>query len=127
MNNLADRINSIESQRLELDAMMAALKPDFEAHITDKNIPLNERWRFWLDAPDDLKNHLENLPCSDAAPLICTFLVDAITDSGVEHGECHTRIDIGSEVKELVTTEADAALVTEEVLHQNLGSFCYDL
>ena len=32
------------------------MKGDFEAFITDKSIPLNERWQVWEDAPESLKN-----------------------------------------------------------------------
>lgn len=39
-----------------LEEKMKGLRPEFEAFISDKSIPLEQRWQTWVDAPDSLKN-----------------------------------------------------------------------
>lgn len=39
----------------QLEDEIKALKPEFEAYISDKSLPLTERWHTWIDAPDSLK------------------------------------------------------------------------
>lgn len=49
-------IESLVSQIVALEHEMKQAKPEFEAYIKDKSIPLTQRWQLWLDAPDSLKN-----------------------------------------------------------------------
>ena len=49
-------IERLVQQIVALEQAMKAVKPEFEAYLVDKSIPLAQRWQLWLDAPDSLKN-----------------------------------------------------------------------
>lgn len=38
------------------NAMLEQMKPEFKAMITDKSIPLDERWDMWQAAPNSIKD-----------------------------------------------------------------------
>lgn len=112
------------------------LKPDFEAYIKDREIPLEERWEFWRLAPDQLKRH-------DNWIFHGSSLLDKIIDNGCNCWGRGTLVDIADEIcniqeniryceehpdypygREL--TQGELNVLKEEMLSVNLGSFKYD-
>lgn len=54
----------IQVINLEKDAVMQKyknVKTAFRSYITDKNIPVLERWDFFVNAPSELKNNKDSI------------------------------------------------------------------
>lgn len=116
------------------------LRIEFSKYITNKEIPLADRWEVFIAAPRDLKKHEEYIITAKSdglkyvmdkwfdAPEVYgrgkqIYMADVFVDC-VHHGEIHPssfayRMD-EEKAKELLTQ------ALEEVLSNNLGSFCYD-
>lgn len=52
---LDNKIKSYLEQKDQLEKSANTLKSELKKYITDKNIPLLERWDYYLNAPGDLK------------------------------------------------------------------------
>lgn len=124
----------------DLKANTENLKVEFSQYITNKEIPLAPRWEVFIEAPHDLKNHEEYIITATSNGLKYVmdnwfgrsssysrgnqiYMADLFVDC-VHGGEIHPSsfdYEMDTEQAEQLLTEA-----LEEVLSNNLGSFCYD-
>lgn len=49
-------IKMVQEMEAAVKAASDKLKPAFVEYITNKELPLDERWLFWVSAPKELKN-----------------------------------------------------------------------
>lgn len=91
-------------------------KEAFEAYITDKSIPLDLRWSLWLDAPSELKNNQSDIHHWKSV------------DEDLQFGGWFSRYQTLSTVDmlEMVEGEDDREAFKEEILENNLESYCFD-
>jgi hypothetical protein len=54
---MQDKIQAIIARVQAVNEELRQLRPEFVAFITDKSIPLTERWDTWESAPSELKDH----------------------------------------------------------------------
>lgn len=57
MSIITNKKEPLASIITEIEAGVLLTKIHFEKYISDRTIPLQERWEFWENAPDYLKNH----------------------------------------------------------------------
>lgn len=116
------------------------LKSEFCQYITNTEIPLADRWEVFIDAPYDLKNHEEYIITAKSEGL--KYVMDnwfgrsSVYSRGntidmailfvdcVHGGEIHpSSFDYEMDEEKAMELLSEAL---EEVLRNNLGSFCYD-
>lgn len=52
---MQEKIQSLLDKLLKAQQELEQLKPEFKIFITNKEVPLDVRWNFWVAAPDSLK------------------------------------------------------------------------
>lgn len=136
MTDILKRIQDLKQMKIELEKESAKLKADFKEYISDKSLPLAERWKIFAKSPDELKEHsnyiiraktrglnyvLENW--FDAPEVYgrgkrieTAYLFDNVFDSNLNYNPKYF-----SDEKVALCKEA-----MEDILSQNCGSFCYD-
>lgn len=60
--NIQQKIEQINQKENQLRIDRLSVKTEFIAFIQDKNIPLVERWKTFINAPDDLSDQLDSFP-----------------------------------------------------------------
>lgn len=124
----------------ELKKNTENLKSEFSQYITNKEIPLAQRWEVFIEAPYDLKNHEEYIITATSTGLKYVmdhwlgpsnyysrgsqiYMADLFVDC-VHGDEIHPSsfdYEINKQQAEVLLTQA-----LEEVLSNNLGGFIYD-
>ena len=130
----------IQAINLEKDAVMQKyknVKTAFRSYITDKSIPVIERWNFFLNAPSELKNNKDYIWHPNSKYLKkeldrftdipevygrgkAIYVTDFFTDVVFEG-----KIWIENVYDEKIT-EDDIKNALEEILAQNLEYFHFD-
>lgn len=135
--NIKEKIDQVTQEKEELNKKMLSLKNEYEQHITNKEIPLMERWEFYLNAPAELKNKKTSL----IRPK--TGFLTHVKENWFDAPECYGRgkpIYIDSLFEDLVYEgkiylenfdlnkfdEEDIELALEELLEMNLEYFTFD-
>lgn len=59
--NLREKIYAINAEKQEIMQKYRGVKTEFRSYITDKNVPVLERWDFFVHAPSELKNNKDYL------------------------------------------------------------------
>jgi len=119
---------------------MLQLKADLEIFITDKDIPLVDRWDIWKNAPSCLKvaksyyydmwlgdDHLTDCLSDDYARHESVCMVDFI-DRLIENKYCELTEGIpDDECPDQDTWEPEGMdMLKKKILADNMGSFVYD-
>lgn len=53
--NIQEKINQLNKEKNELENKYKQLKSEYLQYITDKKIPVLERWEFFISAPSEMK------------------------------------------------------------------------
>jgi len=116
-------IEEIKGRIEELQSSIEKVKAEFRAVITNKDIPLDERWDFFVRSPDILKEHQN---------WIAHFDIEKETDFSYyddfyfeRYQTIHTS-DLVERVEEREKFANYVVPLKEEILHKNLGGFQYD-
>lgn len=111
------------------------LRQLFESYIADTEVPLEERWKAFVDAPDDLKLKDSGTDMFDALP------DDFVMYDGPVHADRHEVISTKRIVERIIDEQqhpdvpdqhkeefmsVDVDALKEEILLKNMGSFEYD-
>lgn len=142
-------IQEFNAEMQSLASRLASMKQEFEAIIVDQSIPLDERWKFWCDAPVNLKNTsrwVEHFECfklygerlygrSDYRfnwysdwniEKYETVYMQNVLENLEEQRACDERI-ADEEFEEYEWTDDNVInMFCEEVLQKNLHSFVFD-
>lgn len=59
---LVDLENQLEENTLSITAESLSIKQEFVKFINDESIPLRERWDFFINAPDTVKEQKKEIP-----------------------------------------------------------------
>lgn len=124
----------VDDAKKPLDAALKEARREMERYITNKSLPLTERWEFFMNAPASLKNHLPSI----YTPRSKSFesLIAEILESDRRRSTYDTS-DMLEGVAEPFQDNPDThfwwdekkyrvADALEEVLAKNLGSFVLD-
>lgn len=137
---LQEKIQAYNQAKKDLEKQAKALQGEFQKYIVDKNIPLVERWEFFVNADDNFKNHKDWIYSAKGQGM--KYVMDNWFNAPEVYGRGKT-IDVGSLFgdcvhngnlypenfaykmqKEDAQEYLESAL--EEILKENLGSFCFD-
>ena len=138
--HILEKMNEYQKEKNTLESKASKLKSEFREHITDKSIPLVERWEFFADAGDEFKEHSDWIIRANSVGL--KYVMDNWFDAPEVYGR-GKRIDVVECFEECVyegelhvdnfgydgdDEEAEKCLTEalEEILERNLGSFCID-
>lgn len=135
--DIKEKIQAVNLEKEALIQKYQALKTEFQSYITDKNIPVIERWEYFREAPSELKDNLDYIwhPKSK-------FLqdrMDRFSDIPEIYGR-GKKIEVTEFFEDLVwgskiwmqnlsdksLTEDDIKNALEEILEQNLEYFHFD-
>lgn len=124
--DICDLIHSYEQ-------LGAQVQLAFESFISDKDIPLSDRWAIWVNAPDSLK-------CSEGwlYHWFSTEIDDGVCyDGRIWHAERYSVVHIANvieRIEEMSKDELDFLCIDQEmidnekelILKRNIGSYQYD-
>lgn len=97
-------------------------KESFEAYIKDKSLPLELRWKMWLDAPTDLKDKDPYVVQWGSLPKDSVGYDGNIWDA--QKYETIYSVNLVSAAEQYEEIDVDA--LKEEILEYNLESYDYD-
>lgn len=133
------RIANLNELQKKVDEESSAMKADFQRLITDKTIPLVERWDFWISAPSSLKEDHDWLPqYGTLQNRYAKFYCDAPEVYGrgrqVEWSEIldfvfaeDGTVDACSNYKGVVVfTQEEMTELLESILSDNVATFKFD-
>lgn len=148
-NQIAEMKALKEKQEAELRAKTASMQKDFENYIKDKSIPLMTRWNAFLEAPEELSDHLDSFPTFhyDTIGVGLDFFMDELMSSYVTFND--KKIDLKNIVSMYIKEDSTVNLemvklylenhkysdqqlkeniiaLVEEILEHNLGAFEFD-
>ncbi len=129
MTHIANKIN-------DLNCYIESFREEFTSFIQDKDIPLEKRWKVFADAPSDLKNHdtsLVRFNCLGQDDIgyegrVChleryqTVTTNQLVENYMDYLFCRRDYSLDTQLWEF----PEIALLMEEILAMNLGSFTYD-
>lgn len=138
--SIIHKIEEYNRRKNQLQTEAQNLKKEFEAVIVNKEIPLLERWKIFINADDDFKNHSDWIHSAQSDGM--QYIMDNWFDAPEVYGR-GKQIDIADMLCDCVGEEEfypenfcrtksieDAMILLEqaleEILSENLGSFCYD-
>jgi len=137
MTDILERINDLNRKKQELQKESDKLKREFSSYISNKDIPLHQRWKTFCKAPDELSNHERYLINARTKGL--QYIKDNWFDAPEVYGrgkkistkEMFDRVFSTHDLKysKQDYTEKEIALykeAMEDVLSQNCASFCFD-
>lgn len=127
------------------EELTVQVKKKFEAIIVDKEIPLNQRWQFFIDAPSALKNQeawiqhfkvLDRLEKNiswydefNTDKYQTVYMADIIhsTEDNIAYYVEHPKVKpYGKLAKHFLDDPSIIDEWKEEILSRNLDSFVYD-
>jgi hypothetical protein len=129
------KLNDIISRHTAIVKAHKDLQADYWNYITDKSVPLMDRWEVYVRAPDELKEHDDYIVEFDSPFLQSLFdVADGCLgrhDTIYIHDKiCHIIydgiIDLYGNDLQYEYTEADVHEAMEELLECNLLSFIND-
>lgn len=129
------KLNDIISRHNAITKAHENLQADYRLYITDKSIPLMDRWEVYVKAPDELKEHDDYIVEFDSPFLQVLFDVsDGCLDRHdtiyIHDKICHIIydgiIDLEGNDLQYEYTEADVREAMEELLLMNLSYFTFD-
>jgi hypothetical protein len=126
MNTLEERIKTFTAEKENL-------KNDFAKYIADKSIPLDERWEFFIEAPDELKNFeqwiyefkclsidwYDDFHFDRRQEVSAEYIIDSL-EWKREEAEDEGDEDEAKKWRDIIP------LIKEEILDQNMEGFCFD-
>lgn len=137
MTDILARLKELKDKKAELERELAKIQKDFEVYISDKSIPLGERWAIFSKSPDELNEHNEYFIQANTAGL--QYILDNWFDAPEVYGRGKriktkdlfedTFKDSKLEYNPEHHDEKEIAFykeAMEDILSQNCGSFCYD-
>lgn len=117
-----------------LNKLLKEKKIEFESFITNKNVPLDQRWNLWVKAPSELKNKSSSIEYfkeidSDQimyeGELVHTDRYQTIEMVlAAENYEWKLKYPRPTDVHEY--TQEGLNRFKEEILNRNIESFIYD-
>jgi hypothetical protein len=125
------KINYLADQRIKV-------KDEFTWYISNKEIPLEERWEFFLNAPEWLKNtttYIYHFKCLEKYTTGKygneNFYEDEIYQCVDKHetptvGCILESIDDNKEIEESKFSDQDIIDLKEEFLENNIGAITFD-
>lgn len=135
--DIKEQINLVNLEKQAVMQKYANLKTAFRSYITDKNIPVVERWDYFIGAPSELKNSKDYIwhPKSEFLKNVFrkfseipevygrgkTIYLSKLFDDIIWEGEICME-----NVYDEKTTEEDVKNGLEEILAQNLEYFKFD-
>jgi hypothetical protein len=135
---LQEKLDQLNKERVELDAKYKQLKGEYTKFINDKNVPLMERWTFFVNAPAEMKGRHDWLlrPSSKFLKWVMEHWFDApevygrgkpiyvaeLFEDLVNNGKIH----MGNVYLDDGLTQGDVEAGLEELLRTNLEYFTYD-
>lgn len=137
---LQEKIKAYNQAKKDLEKQAKDLKSDFEKYLINKSIPLVERWEFFVNADDGFKNHKSSIWRANSEGM--QYVMDnwfnapevygrgkkietsEIFGDCVHHGNIYPENFSYKMQKEDAQELLEEAL--EEILNNNLGSFCFD-
>jgi hypothetical protein len=127
----------IRTTQNSIDSLIA----EFEPHITNQTIPLEERWKFFIQAPDWMKKNSDSIEHFDslqhfqeddrniAEDSIYSYLskgeilsTDVLIDGLLENMNIYEE---GNEYRTCLSLE-DVTNLQEEILRKNLKGITFD-
>lgn len=135
--NIKEQIQAVNAEKLAVTQKYKNLKAGFRSYITDKSIPVVERWEFFLNAPSELKDNKEYIWHPNSKYLKAR--VDRFSDIPEVYGRGKA-IYVNEFFEEVVwegkiwmenvydkkISEDDIKNALEEILSQNLEYFHFD-
>lgn len=138
-----------EKQEAELRAKTASMQKDFENYIADKSIALMTRWNDFLEAPEELSDHLDSFPTFhyDTIGVGLDFFMDELMSSHPpyqdktidlknivslyikEDGTVNlemVKLDLENDKYSDEQLKENIIALVEEILEHNLGAFEWD-
>jgi hypothetical protein len=134
-------IQEMQSKLDQYQQLLKEIKKDYQSVIIDKNIPLDERWEFFKNAPAELKQHSPYGFHLSAFPSSWNWY----SDYDCERHQTVDLFDLVSELEEDVERLADGddamffytekvlknnpnavSEIKEEMMRLNVSSFTFD-
>lgn len=132
--DIIEQVKVLQTEKETLENKFSKCKADFKSYITNKTIPLLERWDFYLNAPSELKEKSDWLirPKSDFLYYVRYHWLDAeygrgkriYIDQLFEDFIYKGKVDSESVLK--IYSEQQIYLGLEELLDMNLEYFTMD-
>lgn len=131
----------ISEKFIDLQNKIQSIKEEYIKYITNKDIPLEERWSTFINAPQELKEH------DTYGPKFKNIPNDFVMYEGPIHADRGYTInikDMFEEIEEVLSEiksgtyepiykwhiksyeKLDVNALKEEILEKNIGSFDYD-
>ena len=137
---LQEKIQAYNQAKKDLEKQAKDLKSDFEKYLVNKNIPLVERWEFFVNSDEGFKNHKRSIHRANSEGM--QYVMDNWFNAPEVYGR-GKRIDVADLFGDCVHNgniypenfsykmqkeDAQELLeeALEEILNNNLGSFCFD-
>jgi hypothetical protein len=137
--HILEKMSDYHKEKNALEAKAEKIKSEFKEYISDKSIPLVERWNFFANAGDEFKEHSDWIIRANSVGL--KYVMDNWFDAPEIYGrgkridvvECFEDCVCDGELNadgfgDLDEEEAIKCLTEalEEILERNQGSFCID-
>lgn len=133
--DILEKFEAYHKDKQALEAKANKLKSDFREYISDKSIPLVERWQFFINTGDEFKEHSRWIIRPNSTGL--KYVIDNWFDAPEVYGR-GKRIDIAECFEDCVDAEeiypenfsgsmdkeeAEKCLTEalEEILEKNIG------
>ena len=129
------KLNDIVARHKVIIQAHTDLQSDYWTYITDKSIPVMDRWEVYVEAPKELKEHDDYIVEFNSPFLQLLFDVDNGYLERGQHIYIHDRIchiiydgiiDLERNNLQYEYTEADVHEAMEELLLKNLSYFTFD-
>lgn len=127
---------TLVQQREELNEKFQALQDHFDSIVGNSEIPLAERWVFFVNAPDDYYNHASDMTELSDYPLLARASTDILESGEVGKGVDVNIIDFMYCIKEDGTvderympkwwTKEEVMGFMEQVLESHYATFTVD-
>jgi len=137
MTDILERLADLKQQEANLKKEAKKIQKEFENYISDKTIPLGQRWFLFVEAPDNLSNHERYFIKANSKGL--QHIKDNWFDAPEVYGR-GKRINTKTLFEDIFgdeSLECDSEYYSDEeielykeamedILNQNCASFCFD-
>lgn len=143
--SLVEKLKTIRQKEAEVQKLIAEASSEFKTYITDKNIPVLTRWKFFNETGNNFKNHQRYIPSFKSAGM--KYIKDNFFDAPEVYGRGKT-IYIKNIFEDLVYEDENGEMVIEaesfsmsydeetnrealagaleEIMSLNMASFAWD-
>ncbi len=136
---MSNDLASLQSDIVGLEWKVKEVKNEFAEFIKDKSIPLDERWEFFKEAPEYLKNKSSYIEHFDAETLLEEGEIVWYDEFYIErYQECEL-VNVISSIEDRINSKDDyphsrgadysvefLEAFKEEILQKNMHSFVHD-